>query len=127
MIGSETVARIRELEARRYAAMLAGDVAALDALLSERLVYCHSNAERDDKASYLERVRDKTFVYESIEHPEETIIVTSDAAAVVGSMIARGFWAGELRTLRNASLAVWAREPLGWRLVAYQPTPIPAR
>ncbi len=122
---AETIAEIRELEDRRYAAMIAGDADTLDALLSERLVYCHSNAERDSKASYLQRVRDQTFVYESIEHPVEAIIVATGAVVVVGAMIARGYWSGELRQLRNASLAVWARELDGWRLVAYQPTPIP--
>lgn len=120
----EVVAQIRELENRRYAAMLASDVSTLDALLSDRLVYCHSNAERDTKATYLERVRNKTFIYESLEHPEENIIVTSDAAVVVGAMIGKGLWGGKIHELRNAALAVWAREAEGWRLVAYQPTPI---
>ncbi len=117
---------IRALEDERYAAMIAGDVEALGRLLSDRLLYRHSAGGRDSKASYLERVRNGTFVYESIEHPEEKIIVADGAVVVLGQMIARVHRAGELHELRNQSCAVWAREDGHWRLVAFQPTPIPA-
>ena len=120
-----TIALIRELEDQRYAAMLTSDLDGLNRLLSDRLVYSHSNAERDSKASYLDRVRDRTFVYESIDHPEEKIILADGAAVVIGTMIAKAYWSGELKTLRNGACAVWAKEEDGqWRLVAYQPTPI---
>jgi ketosteroid isomerase-like protein len=120
-----TIALIRELEDQRYAAMLTSDLDGLNRLLSDRLVYSHSNAERDSKASYLDRVRDGTFVYESIQHPEEKIILADGAAVVIGTMIAKAYWSGELKTLRNGACAVWAKEEDGqWRLIAYQPTPI---
>ena len=119
------VALIRQLEDRRYAAMITSDVDALDQLLSGRLVYSHSNAERDSKGSYLDRVRNGTFVYDSIQHPEEKIILADGAAVVIGTMIAKAYWSGELKTLRNGACAVWAKEEDGqWRLIAYQPTPI---
>ena len=43
---------IRALEARRYAAMRAGDTGALGEVLSDRLVYAHSNAAADSKDSF---------------------------------------------------------------------------
>ena len=118
--------QIHALEDERYAAMIARDVEALGRLLSDRLVYRHSTGGHDSKASYLERVRNGTFVYESIEHPEDEIIVADGAAVVLGLMIARVHRAGELHELRNTACAVWVREDGHWRLVAYQPTPIPS-
>ena len=118
--------QIHALEDERYAAMIAGNVEALGRLLSDRLVYRHSTGGHDSKASYLERVRNGTFVYESIKHPEDEIIVADGAAVVLGLMIARVHRAGELHELRNTACAVWAREDGHWRLVAYQPTPIPS-
>ncbi|HEY1914098.1 MAG TPA: nuclear transport factor 2 family protein [Streptosporangiaceae bacterium] len=117
---------VRTLEDRRYAAMLAGDTAALDELLSERLAYTHSSGGQDTKASYLEKVRNGTFVYDSIEHPVDTILAGDDYALVAGQMIARVWRSGELLTLRNSALAVWVREQDTWRLLAYQPTPLPS-
>jgi ketosteroid isomerase-like protein len=116
---------VRALEDRRYDAMLAGDIAVLDELLSDRLAYTHSTGGRDTKASYLEKVRNGTFVYDSIEHPVDTILAGEDYALVVGQMVARVWRSGELVTLRNAALAVWVREEGTIRLLAYQPTPLP--
>ena len=111
---------IRILENERYAAMIAGDVGALDRLLSDRLVYGHSNAEPDSKDSFLERVRDRTFVYESIDHPEERIIIAGGAVVVLGAMIANVYLPGELRTLRTARARCGRRktETGGWWLTS---------
>jgi ketosteroid isomerase-like protein len=47
---------IKVLEDRRYRAMLAGDIAVLDELCSDDLIYTHSKADYDDKRSYLHKV-----------------------------------------------------------------------
>ncbi len=117
---------IRALEDERYAAMLTSDVDTLDRLLSGRLVYAHSTGGRDTKASYLDRVRNKFFVYSSIDHPIDEVIVAGGAAVVIGAMNAQIYRDGELRALRNSVCAVWADEDGTWRLVVFQPTPQPA-
>lgn len=115
---------ILALEDRRYAAMLAGDVAALDELSSDALVYTHSRGDRDTKASYLSRVAEGFFVYHEIAHPVEKLVVNDAAALVFGRMSARARVGGEERRLDNACLAVWLREAGGWKFAAFQPTPI---
>ena len=50
------IGEIKALEDRRYRAMIAGDTAALDELCSDDLIYTHSKADHDDKASYLQKV-----------------------------------------------------------------------
>ena len=118
-------ADIKALEDRRYAAMLAGDVETLRELSSERLVYTHSNAERDDRRSYLDKVASRHFHYLEISRPEETVSILGDTAIVVGRMVARVLIAGEEKRLDNRSLAVWARDGGHWAFLAYQPTPLP--
>ncbi|RYF59854.1 MAG: nuclear transport factor 2 family protein [Comamonadaceae bacterium] len=117
--------RIRDLERRRYAAMVGADADTLEALLSTQLIYAHSNGARDTKASYLAKVRNGTFTYISIDHPEERILVDAGCAVVLGRMIASASWAGVPKNLHNSSLAVWVDEGDAWRMLAYQPTPIP--
>lgn len=116
-------AYIRGLEHRRYRAMLDGDVAVLRELLADQLVYTHSNGDRDTKASYLSKVADGTFVYESIEHPADRMLVADGVVVVVGMMIARARWSGTLHRIHNASAAVWAWDDGRWRLLTYAPTP----
>ncbi|WP_329138504.1 nuclear transport factor 2 family protein [Streptomyces sp. NBC_01476] len=113
---------IRALEDERYQAMLDGDLPALERLCAGELVYTHSNAERDTKESYLDKVKEGVFVYHWIEHPIEQLTVIGDCAVVAGQMRAHVTNRGEERQLDNACLAVWARTDAGWRFVAYQPT-----
>ena len=47
------IPELKALEDRRYSAMLAGDMAVLDELCSDDLIYTHSKADYDDKRSYL--------------------------------------------------------------------------
>ncbi|OLT23174.1 hypothetical protein BJF78_07210 [Pseudonocardia sp. CNS-139] len=122
---TDTESMIRELEDRRYRAMLESDLTTLRELCSDGLVYTHSNAERDTKTSYLQKVESGFYVYEWIEHPVDILTAAGDWAIVAGEMRASVINNGEPRKLDNACLAVWVRESSGWRFVAYQPTPKP--
>ena len=51
--GSTTCRKTKLQSPRRYRAMLAGDMAVLDELCSDDLIYTHSKADYDDKRSYL--------------------------------------------------------------------------
>jgi ketosteroid isomerase-like protein len=114
---------IKALEDRRYRALLAGDTAALDELCSDDLIYTHSKADHDDKASYLRKVGTRYFTYLEITHPADRILVVDGAALVTGRMTAKVSVAGTIVHVENR-LAVWVREHGAWKFVAYQPTPI---
>ena len=75
---------IKALEDRRYRAMLVGDVAVLDELCSDDLIYTHSKADYDDKRSYLHEVGTRYFTYLEITHPADRILVVDGAALVTG-------------------------------------------
>jgi ketosteroid isomerase-like protein len=119
-------ATIRRLEERRYAAIVGGDVDALEELLSEQLVYTHSTASRETKSMYLARIRDRPISYQAVDHPEEAILIGDGVAVVVGTMIARmRLPDGGFHVIRNAATAVWGLEHGRWQLLAYAPTPLP--
>ena len=123
--GADVAAQIGALEARRYQAMTDGDVAALDGLLSADLVYSHSDATRETKQSYLDRIASGYFDYGPIDHPESAIVVHGDCVIVTGDMRGEVQIAGQLRVLNSSALAVWARENEKWVLLAFQPTKYP--
>jgi Domain of unknown function (DUF4440) len=115
---------IKALEDRRYRAMLAGDIAVLDDLCSDNLIYTHSKADYDDKRSYLHKVGTRYFTYLEITHPADRILVVDGAALVTGRMTAKVSVVGTIVQVDNRYLAVWVREQGAWKFVAYQPTPI---
>jgi ketosteroid isomerase-like protein len=117
--------QIDDLEDRRYAAMVAADLDALDELLSDDVLYTHSNASVDSKASYLELVRTGTLVYHSLEHTTEAVVSRPGVAIVSGTMSGSIHMKGVAKTLDSRVAAVWVAEDGRWRLLAFQPTPIP--
>src|SRR5277367_2573652 len=119
------ISEIKTLEDRRYQAMLDADIAVLDALCSDDLIYTHSKGDHDDKQSYLHKVGSRHFTYLEITHPADRILVVHSAALVTGRMTARVSVAGRGTVhVDNRCLAVWVREHGAWKFVAYQPTPI---
>ncbi|HEX3959748.1 MAG TPA: nuclear transport factor 2 family protein [Trebonia sp.] len=126
MTDTGIAAQVSVLETRRYQAMTDGDVVALDDLLSADLVYSHSDATRDTKQSYLDRIANGFFDYGPLSHPETAVVVHGDCAIVVGDMRGEVQVAGQTRVLNSSALAVWVRENDKWLLLAFQPTKYPS-
>ena len=123
---ADTTQTIRSLEDRRYRAMCEADARTLDELLADSLVYTHSYGGADSKASYLEGIRGKKWVYRKVERPKENIQVHGDCAVVTGQVKIELMAEGKPKTLNSAYTNVWIKGPKGWQMVAWQSTPLPA-
>lgn len=121
----DTTAEIRELESRRYAAMCRADAAAVEALLADSLVYTHSTGAADSRSSYLEGFRSGKWRYRKIERPIENIQVHSECAIVTGQVRIDILVDGAAKILNSRFTDVWIRGPQGWRMAAWQSTPVP--
>jgi ketosteroid isomerase-like protein len=117
---------IRLLESRRYRAMCEADAATLDELLGDSLVYTHSYGGADSKASYLDGIRAKKWVYRNIERPKEDIQVHGDCVVVTGQVRIELLADGKPKTLNSAYTNVWVKGAKGWQMIAWQSTPLPA-
>ncbi|MFI7483403.1 nuclear transport factor 2 family protein [Kocuria sp. M1R5S2] len=121
----DTKAQIRELEDQRYDAMLRGAADDFAKLCHKDLTYTHSDGSRDTLASYMDKLTQRFYVYEHIDHPIEDIVLVDDTAVVVGSMNADILAAGAPKRLENLCISVWVRQGDQWRLLAFEPTPVP--
>jgi ketosteroid isomerase-like protein len=123
---ADTPETIRLLESRRYRAMCEADVATLEALLADSLVYTHSYGGADSKASYLDGIRSKKWVYQAVERPIEDIQVHGDCAVVTGQVRIELLSSGQPKKLNSRFTNVWVKGRQGWQMVAWQSTPLPA-
>ncbi len=115
-------AEIKRLEDERFRAMVGADEAALKRLLSDQLVYTHSNASVDSKASLIESILSRR-PYQKVERPVEDIRLFGDSAVVSGQ--ARIELGGPSPRVLNARYTdVWVKGKDGWQMVAWQSTPI---
>jgi ketosteroid isomerase-like protein len=122
---ADTKETIRLLESRRYRAMCEADAQTLDQLLADSLVYTHSYGGADTKASYLDGIRSKKWVYRNIERPVEDIQVHGDCAVVTGQVRIELLSDAKPKTLNSRFTNVWVKSGKGWQMVAWQSTPLP--
>jgi ketosteroid isomerase-like protein len=116
---------IRLLESRRYTAMCEADAKTLEELLADSLVYTHSYGGADSKASYLDGIRSKKWIYQAVERPIEDIQVHGDCAVVTGQVRIELLSGGQPKKLNSRFTNVWVKGRQGWQMVAWQSTPLP--
>lgn len=116
---------ILALEERRCAAMAANDVAALEKLFHDDLIYTHSSAVVDTRASYLDTLKNGHTRYHSVQRSDEKVRVCGDTALVTGRAIIDVTVKGEKKRLDTRFLDVWTKTPQGWKFIAWQSTKLP--
>ena len=109
------------LENRRFEAMTKADVQALEEILADDLVYTHTTARLDTKASFIEAVKSGRLNYKSFEREDVKVRQFGDTAVVTGqAKIHVGDNKFEARFLD-----VYAKRNGAWQMVAWQSTRVP--
>jgi len=116
---------ILALEDVRFKAMVSADVKLLGDLMHDDLIYTHSSAVVDGKASYLEAIRSGKTRYKSQKRFEERVRLCGDCALVTGRAEMEAEVNGVHKTLRLRYLDAWTKTPQGWKFIAWQSTSLP--
>jgi hypothetical protein len=107
--------------------MLANDSDALAALLDPRLHFSHATGAVDGKGALLAKLAAGRIRYVGIAWSEERVtVLAADAAMLTGHMTTDVRVEGMDKRLNNRVITVWSRDGDGWRLVAFQSTPLAA-
>jgi ketosteroid isomerase-like protein len=114
--------RILALEAAWNHAEQHKDVAALDQLLSNTMVYIDYDGSLQTKAQFLEEAKSETLHPEQITNDEMTAHVYGDAAVVTGIYREKGVSKGKPYSRRGRFTDTWVKENGTWQCVASQST-----
>lgn len=104
------------------AAILSRDVAALDRLLDEKLIYAHASGVVDTKSDYIGKIRSGRQVYKTFQQKNVTqwvqgnTLITHSWVSVTG-VNAQGPFDDKIMMLH-----VWLKDGPGWKLAAHQTT-----
>lgn len=119
-------ARLRAADDERVSAIIAGDRARLDAILSDELHYAHSSGSVDDKAKLIEAVASKSTKYVSIDYSERKFTFPAPGVALMTGRSQVKIERGEAKIdLKLSFLGVWREEKGQWRFVAWQSCKLP--
>jgi len=119
--------QVLQAEKDRFAAMVKGDRAALEKLLSDDLTYTHSTALLESKEQFLKSVTSGNIDYVSIvpSEPDWKIRVNGNTAVVNGVAAVNVIDNGKDRKIRIRFTTVHANRGGAWQLLAWQATVIP--
>lgn len=114
-------AELLELERRRCAAISAGDIEALQALLGADYVHVHMTAAVDDRAGHLQGVakRPRTTTRGDIQ-----VRIYGELAVLTGELTNQMLVGEETREIRAYCHQVAVRRDGAWRFVSIQLTPL---
>lgn len=127
--GGSTAPRTAESEVRlaereRFEAMLKQDVALLGTLLDDDLTYVHSGGDLQNKAQFVELIRSKGLVYESIEPSDVQVRLHDGSAVVTGRSRMRVRNAAGMSSFGIRFTEVYVRRNGRWLLTAWESTKI---
>lgn len=114
--------KIIELDRQRMAAMAAKDVATLNRIIADDLIYTHSSARLDTKQSLIGAMESGATVYTAVEPSDvvaqdlgDVVVLTGVAAISVNS-------GGKPNSFRVRFTDVWANKGGQWQMVTWQST-----
>ena len=123
--GTITVEEALKAEQDRYAAQMKGDVAAMQRLIGDDLVYIHSSTVQDTKASFIESIRSGNVKYRTMKRGDVKVRTYGCIAIVSGGANFGVTVKGEDRTLNLLFHAVYAKRAAGIQFVSWQATKLP--
>jgi ketosteroid isomerase-like protein len=110
--------QIRACEERLYAAMLASDVAELDALIADDLLFTGPTGELATKAMDLELHRSGGTQFLELTPKELEIRVWSEEFALASAKVfLRGTYLGQAFAGEYRYTRIWRKGPHGWQIV----------
>jgi ketosteroid isomerase-like protein len=116
---------IIELDRKRMNAMAEKDLATLNELLADDLVYTHSSARLDTKASLIGNMQSGSTVYTSVAPSDVQAQDLGDAVVLTGSCRIGVNSGGRPNSFGVRFTDVYARRGGRWQMVTWQSTRLP--
>ncbi|MFN0107907.1 MAG: nuclear transport factor 2 family protein [Blastocatellia bacterium] len=113
---------ILKLEQQWEDALVKADVAALEKLYHDKLIYTHSNASIDSKTSYNAKIKSGASKYVSVKRDDIKVAVIGDTAIVTCHWLVHSLSGAKTNNTDARYIHVYVKEKGGWKMAAHQST-----
>ena len=117
--------KVIDLDRQRMTAMAQKDIATLNTLISDDLVYTHSSARLDTKQSLIGNMESGSTVYTSVVPSDVKAQDLGDTVVLTGSCRISVNSGGNAMNFGVRFTDVWANKGGKWQMVAWQSTRTP--
>jgi hypothetical protein len=122
-MAAKVIEAIRGLERDRFRAMVEGNGQQLDALLSDSVIYVHTNGKRESKRQFIDAITTGRRRYRQIEVQSQDVLpVGRETCVVAGRALIEMEANNGALLFPIAYMAIQAQEDGQWRLIAWQAT-----
>lgn len=111
---TEVAAGVEKLRA----AMVSGNKADLESILSDDLTYGHSSGKIETKASFVNAISTKKSDFKKIDLTQQTISITGDVAIVRHILTADTNDGGKPAHIELGIVLVWKKHKGEWKIIA---------
>jgi len=116
---------VHKAEKSWAAAVVARDLAALEHIFHDQLIYAHSSGAVESKGEYIARLRTGAQKYDAIEFQDINLRMHGDAAIVHAHVRMKGQSNNRPFDNRLMMLHLWVKQGGSWHLAAHQTTELP--
>jgi ketosteroid isomerase-like protein len=113
------------LDKQRMQAMASKDVATLNKLIADDLIYCHSSARLDTKQSLIGAMESGATVYTGVEPSDVKAQDLGDAVVLTGVARINVVSGGKPNAFSVRFIDVYAKRGSDWQMVTWQSTRLP--
>ena len=115
---------VLKLEQQWEDALLKSDVAALEKIYDDSLIYTHSSGAVDNKSAYVGNIKSGASKYESMKRDDIKVSVYDDTALVTCHWEVHVLNRGNKLDINARYIHVYVKKKDGWKMVAHQSTRI---
>lgn len=115
-------AAIIELDKQRMTAMAEKDIATLNKVIADDLIYTHSSARTDTKQTLIGAMQSGSTVYSSLVPSAVVAQDLGDSVVLTGVAAISVVSGGKPNSFRVRFTDVYAKRPAGWQMVTWQST-----
>lgn len=113
---------VMRLEQERVDAVIKGDLATLERIFADDLLYTHSNARVETKQQFLESVKSGNIKYEALKHSDLKVQLFGNTAVLRGKSDIKGVANGQPYALPIRFMAVYVKINGRWQMTTWQST-----
>jgi hypothetical protein len=114
-------------EDARYAAQMRNDVAAMEKMFGDDLVYSHSNAAVDNKKTYIESMRSGTVKYRTMKRSDVNVRTYGCVAVLTGRADFETTNQGQDSAVELRFHTIWVKRGDALQFVSWQSTRLPPK
>ena len=113
------------LDAKRMAASVAQDYDSLNQIIADDLIYTHSSARMDTKASLLGNMKSGSTLYTAMTPSEVVAQDLGDSVVLTGVCAISVMSGGKPNSFKVRFVDVYAKRGNGWQMITWQSTRLP--